>query len=98
MQRLFAAPYDFTIGAYTVEKWIFMLMTVLQFALRAAILAALGSVLILGFQLLGGQSAAVSAAVRQVLVSWWYWCAVALLALIHLRRIWFRLGDKIRQE
>ncbi len=98
LQRLFAAPYDFTIGMYGVEKWIFMLMTILQFAVRGAILTALGIALILGVQALTGQAISVSIAARQVITVWWYWCAVALLALVHLRRIRFRLGDKIPQE
>src|SRR5258706_9340737 len=95
-QRLASAPYDFALVSYTIEKWVYTLLVLIRFALRAAFLTAVVTGLIAAGQALGGQPIALGLALRSVLASPIYQIGVLLLAIVHVRSLLFRLGDHTR--
>ncbi len=98
LQRLLAVPYDFAVVALTVEKWVVTFVTVLKFAVYAALATGLGVALAIGLNVASGQGIMLTGSLQQVLASRLYQVAIVLLALRHVRLILFRLADKTGKE
>lgn len=98
LQRLFAAPYDFTVVTFVVEKWSYVLISILRFALRGAAVSAAALLIALLYQAMAGQPLDAAAAWPQVAANRWYEAAIGLLALVQLRLILFRLNDRTRDR
>jgi predicted unusual protein kinase regulating ubiquinone biosynthesis (AarF/ABC1/UbiB family) len=97
-QRLMSVPYDFAVLPFMVEKWIFTTLTVVRFLVRTLIITALGVGIVAGVAALNRQPIPVGDALVQAVNSVPYVVVIALLALLHIRLILFRLGDKTRIE
>ncbi len=97
-QRLMSIPYDFAVLPFVIEKWIYVLMTLGRFVIRAALVTALGIALVGGWQIINQQPMTPGDTAQQVLHSTLFPVAIGALALLHIRMIWFRLGDKKRAE
>jgi len=96
LQRLFAAPYDFTVVPFVVGKWVYLLLTVIRFSLRGLAVTALAALSVVALQVLTGQFIAPETALQQVLANPLYELLIWLLALAHVRMIVFRLSDRTR--
>jgi predicted unusual protein kinase regulating ubiquinone biosynthesis (AarF/ABC1/UbiB family) len=96
-QRILSAPYDFAVVPYVIEKGVFVSMTLLRFVTIAVLLAAAGIGLTAATRAWSGAPIDLRATARAVVTSFPYLLLVAASGLIHLRRITFRLGDKIRE-
>ncbi len=92
-QRLMSSPYDFAVTTFQIEKWTYILMMVVQFVTRAALVTLLGLGLV---ELFGLRD--LMTALQQVVLSPIYLALVAILLIQHIRLIMFRLGDKTRKE
>jgi ubiquinone biosynthesis protein len=97
-QRLLSLPYDFAVLPFMVEKWIFVVMMVIRFVARAALVTALGVGVVMGLTALNQQPVILETALEQVVQSIPYLVIVVLLALQHIRLILFRLEDKTRAD
>jgi hypothetical protein len=97
LQRILAAPYDFQVLPHTVEKWVTIIVTLVQFVARSAVLALAGMLLVGVYGWLTGRALSLDDVWQPVLGSGWYLAAVVLLALQSVRLILFRLGDRSRQ-
>jgi len=98
MQRILAVPHDFAVLPLTIEKWVFVLVTASRIILGSAALALAGVVLVLTYYAVTGQPFAVEHSWELVLTNRLYLAAVALLTLLQLRLILFRLGDRGREN
>ena len=98
MQRILAVPHDFAVVPLTIEKWVFVLVTASRIILGSAALALAGVVLVLTYYAVTGQPFAVEHSWELVLTNRLYLAAVALLTLLQLRLILFRLGDRGREN
>src|SRR5260221_4503546 len=98
LQRLLAVPYDFAVITLTIEKWVVTLGTLLKFVLGVTILTGLSLALVAGFRAATGQSVVVDDSLQQVFANRLYQIAIAVLALLNVRLILFRLADKTRKE
>jgi ubiquinone biosynthesis protein len=98
LQRLFAAPYDFTVVTFVVEKWIYVLMTVIRFVLRGLAVTVAALLVAVVLQAMAAQAVTPTDALQQVLASRWYQVVIGLLVLVHLRMILFRLSDRTRKQ
>ena len=94
MQRLLSAPYDFTVLPFTIEKWIYVAMQVIRFVGRALYISGiwLGAYVLL--QTFKGQAVSLQESLRFMLGHPVYVIIMLLLAVIHIRLIMFRLGQK----
>ncbi|NWF69880.1 MAG: AarF/ABC1/UbiB kinase family protein [Chloroflexi bacterium] len=97
-QRLLTTPYDFAIVPYTIEKWTFTLMTAIRFGMRTALFTLVCAGLAAGLMALRGEGVELARVGATVVGQAWYWAIVALLGVMHMRLIFFRLGDKTRNE
>lgn len=95
-QRILSAPYDFAVVPYVIEKGVFVSMTLLRFATLSGLIAAAGIGIAAAVRASSGGGFDLAGTARAVVTSWPYLVAVGAIALIHLRRITFRLNDKIR--
>jgi ubiquinone biosynthesis protein len=97
-QRLLTVPYDFAIVPYTIEKWTFTFMTLISFLVRGGVFTAMwvggGAV----WQSMNGHPLDLSAVLQSIFGNGIYWFVIAILSLLHLRMLMFRLGDKTRKE
>jgi ubiquinone biosynthesis protein len=98
LQRLFAAPYDFTVVTFVVGKWIYLLSTVIRFVLRGLAVTAVAVLIAVALQALTGQLIALEYTLQQVVANRMYELVIGLLALVHLRMILFRLNDRTRSQ
>lgn len=98
LQRLLAVPYDFAVITLTIEKWVVTITTVLKFLVYVTILTGLGLVVFTGLQATTGQSIDLNDGLQQVITNRLYLIAVAVLAVLNIRIILFRLADKTRKE
>jgi predicted unusual protein kinase regulating ubiquinone biosynthesis (AarF/ABC1/UbiB family) len=98
LQRLMAVPYDFAVITLTIEKWVVTVVTVLKFAIYVTILTGLGLLVVIGFQAAAGQSVMLNDSLQLVFTNRLYQTAIAILALLNIRIILFRLADKTRKE
>jgi ubiquinone biosynthesis protein len=92
-QRLMSSPYDFAVASFTIEKWTYIVMMLVSFLTRAALVTAVG----VGLVALIAQMALMPA-LQWVAVSPIYLVVIAILLFQHTRLIMFRLGDKTRKE
>jgi predicted unusual protein kinase regulating ubiquinone biosynthesis (AarF/ABC1/UbiB family) len=97
-QRLLNTPYDFAIVPYTIEKWTFTLMTVIQFLLRGALFTGVCAAVVAGFRLANQQALDFADILQTVVSHTGYLVVIALVFLLHIRLLMFRLGDKTRKE
>jgi ubiquinone biosynthesis protein len=97
LQRILAVPHDFAVVPLTIEKWVFVLITAIRFLAGSAALALAGVVLALSYNAATGQSLAIDASWQLVMTNGLFLIAIALLALLHVRLILFRLGDRGRE-
>jgi hypothetical protein len=93
-----AVPYDFAVITLTIEKWVVTLITLLKFVVYVTILTGLGLLVVIGFQAAAGQSVVLKDSLQLVFANRLYQVALAVLALLHVRLIMFRLADKTRKE
>jgi hypothetical protein len=93
LRRLFAGPYDFAIPSFTIEKKVFIWLMILRFALRIGLFIAVAVGVAVGMHAAMGDPMPLENGVRQVVISRWFQIGVALLALIHVRLIWYRLRE-----
>jgi ubiquinone biosynthesis protein len=96
LRRLFTAPYDFLQLPYAIEKWVFTVMTLVQFVVRATLLTAALTGVMLAVSALTGSRIDASAALDGALTNRLYQFAVLVLGLVHLRLVLFRMADKTR--
>lgn len=97
-QRILSAPYDFAVVPFVIEKGVFVSMTLLRFVTIAVLLAAAGIGFTAARQAWSGAAIDLRATTGAVLTSFPYLLLVTVAGLIHLRRITYRLGDKIRES
>jgi hypothetical protein len=88
-----SSPYDFAVASFTIEKWTYIVMMLVSFLTRAALVTAVG----VGLVALVAQMAVVPA-LQWLAVSPIYLVVIAILLFQHTRLIMFRLGDKTRKE
>jgi hypothetical protein len=98
LQRILAAPHDFEVVPLTIEKWAFIFITLIQFFARSAALALAGVILVLGYNVATGRAIALADSWQPVIASGLFLITIALLALLHVRLILFRLGDHSRER
>jgi len=94
VQRLFAAPYDFAVLPFVIEKWIYVALMIIRFVVQCTLIGVLAVGLTVAARAAQGQNALLWESILQVAQSPIYLAAVALLAIIHIRLILFRLGEK----
>ena len=94
LQRLFSAPYDFTVLPFVIEKWIFVAMMVIRFVTQSLVVTGLAVGIGLIAELLQRRPIAAAETVRQVIEHPVYWIVIAVLAIVHIRLILFRLEQK----
>jgi hypothetical protein len=94
LQRLFSAPYDFTVLPFVIEKWIFVAMMVIRFFTQGLVVTGLAIGIGLAADWLPGRPIVVAETVRQVSEYPVYWVVIAALAIVHIRLILFRLEQK----
>jgi ubiquinone biosynthesis protein len=92
-QRLMSSPYDFAVASFTIEKWTYIVMMLVSFLSRAALVTAVGVGLVAIFARLD-----LTTSLQWVAVSPLFLVVIAILVFQHLRLIMFRLGDKTRKE
>lgn len=97
LQRILAVPHDFQVVPLSIEKGAFVLITAIRFLVQCAVLALAGVMLVSGANAVTNGELAPGDSWLTVIKSAPYLAAVGLLALLHTRNIWFRLGDR-RQD
>jgi ubiquinone biosynthesis protein len=94
LQRLFSAPYDFTVLPFVIEKWIFVAMMVIRVFTQGLAVTALAAGIAIASDLLQGRQIAITETLRQVIQNPVYLIVLAALAILHIRLIGFRLEQK----
>lgn len=90
--------YPIPDNMFMVEKWIFTVMTVVRFLVRAVVVTALGVGVGAGINALNQQPITVENALQVVMGSVPYLVIIGFMALTHIRLILFRLGDIRRAD
>jgi len=98
LQRILNVPYDFAVIQLAIEKWVFAIMTVVQFIGRGLLVTIGGALIILGYAWLSGQPISLDTTTAQLMDSRLYWLCIVVLALLHIRILLFRLADKVRKD
>jgi len=98
VQRLFAAPYDFTMVSYGIEKWVFTLIMLIRLAVRIMLLTVAGMAVGMIGLWLNAEPVKLDLIFNQTLNNHLFRLGVVILVLVHLRLLWFRLGDRARQD
>ena len=96
LRRLFTAPYDFLQLPYAIEKWVFTVMLLVQLAVRATLVTAGITGVLLGVSYLLGSPLDAATALGAVVTNPWYRLALLALVVVHLRLVLFRMADKTR--
>ena len=96
LRRLFTAPHDFLQLPYAIEKWVFTVMMLLKFGVRALLFTVALTALSLGVHTITGEPLPVPDALQGVVSSPWYQLSLVALAALHLRLVFFRMADKTR--
>jgi hypothetical protein len=94
VQRLLSAPYDFAILPFTIEKWIYVTMQAIRFVARGAFISGIWLGVDLLLKVFGGQAGSLAESFLQMVRHPVYAILILLLAVIHIRLIMFRLGQK----
>jgi ubiquinone biosynthesis protein len=94
LQRLFSAPYDFTVLPFVIEKWIFVAVTVIRFVSQSLIVTGLAAGIGLASEALQGQPLALAETLQRVVQNPIYLVVISALAILHVRLILFRLEQK----
>jgi len=97
-QRLMSVPYDFAVVPYMVEKWIFMLMQVINWIVRVVLVTAVGISIVAGIEFLQNQPINWEQNFHTVVSSPIYAVVLLVVTLLAIRVIMFRLGEKTRRD